>query len=138
MNESPITELLGAVDKLDVEAATALFAPDGCLLTADGRHAEGIEAVRALLTDFLGYLRSANYRITDQWQDGNVWFAEIEATYELQDWLQTSPLPRAFVLHHGPDGIANIRVYGANERDLADHLTGEEGMWVGGRWMPPL
>jgi hypothetical protein len=94
--------------------------------------------VHALLTDFLGGLRSTSHRITDQWHAGNAWIAEAEATYEVQDRMQTGALPRAFVLRQGPDGIADLRVYGANERELTDHPTGEEGMWVGGRWIPPL
>ena len=138
VDESPIAELLVAVDKLDAEAATALFARDGRLLTVDGRRADGIEAVRELLADFLADLRSTSHRTTAQWHQGDVWIAEVEATYELQDWLQTSPLPRALVLRHGPDGIADLRVYGAHERQLADHRTGEEGMWVRSRWIPPL
>jgi SnoaL-like protein len=138
MDESPIADLLVAVDKLDVEAATALFARDGCVRTADGRRADGIEAVRELLTDFLAGLRSTSHRTTAQWHEGDVWIAEVEATYELMDWLQTSPLPRAFVLRQGPDGIADLRVYGAHERPLADHPTGEDGTWLRGRWIPPL
>lgn len=140
VDESPIADLLVAVDRLDAEAVTALFARDGCLLTVDGRRADGIEAVREVFTDFLADLRSTSHRITAQWhwQDGDVWIAEVDATYELQDWLRTSPLPRAFVLRHGPDGIADLRVYGAHEHLLSDHRTGEEGMRIGARWIPPL
>jgi SnoaL-like protein len=138
MDDSPIARLLGAINELDPEAASALFARDGRLLTADGRSAEGIDAVRTLLAGFLGDLRSASYRITGQWQDGDVWIAEIEGEYELRDQSQTGALARALLLHHGPEGIAHARVYGAHERQLADDATGEEGMWVGGRWVPPL
>jgi ketosteroid isomerase-like protein len=138
MDESPIARLLEAVDRLDAEAAAALFAPDARLRTADGREADGSEAVRALLTAFLGSLRSASYRITGQWHDGDVWIAEVEGTYELRDGMQTDPLLRVLVVRRRPDGIADVRVYGAHERELADHPTGEEGMWVSGRWIPPL
>jgi ketosteroid isomerase-like protein len=138
MDESPIGRLLDAVNQLDAEAATASFAHDAHLLTADGRRADGLEAVRKLLTDLLGELRSASYRITGEWHDGDVWIAEVEATYELEDGLQTGPRPRALVVREGPDGIADVRVYGAHERDLADHPTGEEGLWIGDRWIPPL
>jgi ketosteroid isomerase-like protein len=137
-DDSPIARLLGAIVQLDAEAATALFAHDACLCTADGRRADGIEAVRRLLTDFLAQLRSAACRMTGEWQDGDVWIAEFEGTYELRDWLQTGPLPRVLVLRQGPDGIADVRVYGRHERALADHPTGEEGLWIGGRWIPPL
>ena len=63
---------------------------------------------------------------------------EVEGAYQLQDYLQLKALPRAFVLRVGPDGITDLRAYGAHERPLTDHRTGEEGMWVGGRWVPPL
>ncbi len=129
-------QLLGALDKLDTDAVIALFAPDSRLLTADGRRGEGIGAVRDLLTDFVHQLRASTHRITAQWHEANVWFAEVDASYELSDYLQTSPLPRMFVLRDGPQGIADLRVYGAHERKLSDHRTGEEGMWTG--WIPPL
>jgi hypothetical protein len=136
--ESPIAQLFAAVDKLDVEAATALFARDARLLTADGQRAAGIEDVRQLLTDFLGGLRSTSHRITAAWHEADTWIAEVDATYELEDWLQTRPLPRALVLRQGPDGIADLRVYGAHERQLADHPRGGLGTWIRGRWIPPV
>jgi hypothetical protein len=91
-----------------------------------------------VLASFLATLRTTTHRITAEWHEDNVWIAEVEASYELQDWLQINELPRAFVLRDGPDGFADLRVYGAHERPLTDHRTGEEGMWVGGRWVPPL
>ena len=140
MSDSPIAELLAAIDRLDVEAAGALFASDGSLLTADGRRAHGLEAVRELLRDVLAELRSTSHKVTAEWhwQDGDVWIAEVDANYELQDWLQTGPLPRALVLRNGPNGIADLRVYGAHEKTLGDHDRGEGGLWVGERWIPPL
>jgi len=135
---SPIAQLLAAIDKLDVDAAMALVAPDGRLLAVDGRRAEGSESVRDLLTDFLAKLRSTTHRITAEWHQDDVWIAEVEATYELLDWLQIQALPRAFVLREGPEGFVDLRVYGAHERPLAEHRTGAEGMRVGGRWIPPL
>jgi ketosteroid isomerase-like protein len=139
VEDSPITRWLQAVDELDIEAAAALFTSDARLLTADGRRAQGIEAVRTVLTEFLGGLRSTTHRITDQWHQGDVWIAEVEASYELKDWMQTSELPRALVVREGSGGaIADLRVYGAHERSLFEHPTGEEGMWIGERWIPPL
>ncbi len=67
-----------------------------------------------------------------------MWIAEVDCSYELQDWLQLNALPRAFVLRMGPEGIIDLRAYGAHEQPLTEHRTGEEGMWVGGRWIPPL
>src|SRR5207302_1332803 len=80
-------------------------APNARLLTADGRRAEGREAVRELLASFAADLRSTSHRIIAQWHQDNVWIAEVEASYELRDWFQLNALPRAFILHHGPDGI---------------------------------
>lgn len=138
MSESPIKQLLGALDNLDLEAALARFAPNGRLLTADGRRAEGIDAVRAVVADYLSSLRSASHRITVEWHEEGVWIAEVEGDYELKDWFRMDGLPRAFVLYEDPDGITDLHVYGAHERPLAEHRTGEEGMWVGERWIPPL
>lgn len=138
MDESPIAQLLGAIDKLDLEAAAALFARDARLLSLDGRSAMGIEAVRELLAEFLDLLRSSAHRITAQWHQQNVWIAEVEATYELQDFLKMKALPRAFVLRDGPDGIADLRIYGAHEHPLGEERTESRGIRIGERWIPPL
>ena len=138
MSNSPIEQLLEAIDRLDVDGVSALLAPDARCLSADGRRAEGREAVRELIGDLLTRLRSATHRITSQWRVDDVWIAEVDANYELQDWLQLNDLPRVFVLRMGAEGIADLRVYGAHEHPLTEHRTGEEGMWVGSRWIPPL
>jgi hypothetical protein len=138
MDQSPIARLLAALDRLDVDAAMALVAPDGRLLAVDGRRAEVSDAVRDLLADFITKLRSTTHEITAEWHQDDVWIAEVEATYELQDWLQIKALPRAFVLREGPDGFVDLRIYGAHEHPLTEHRTGAEGMRVGGRWIPPL
>ncbi len=138
MNGSPIEQLLKAMDELDVDAAMALMAPDVRFLAVDGRRGQGADAVRKLLTDFVSTLRSTSHRITAQWHQDGVWIAEVDGSYELEDYLQLNALPRAFVVRMGPDGIADLRAYGAHEQPLTEHRTGEEGMWVGGRWVPPL
>ena len=138
MNDSPIEQLLAAIDELDVDAAMALLAPDVRFLAVDGRRGEGADAVRKLVADFISTLRSTSHRITAQWHQEDVWIAEVEGSYELQDWLQLNALPRAFIVRTAADGIAELRAYGAHEQPLTDHRTGEEGMRVGGRWVPPL
>src|SRR5438132_3225433 len=52
VSESPIEQLLRAIDELDVDAAMALVAPDVRFLAADGRRGEGAEAARKFITDF--------------------------------------------------------------------------------------
>jgi hypothetical protein len=136
--DSPIERLLAAVDRLDVDAAIALAAPTCRMLAVDGTRADGSEAMRKLLSNFFGSLRSMTHHITAQWHVDNVWIAEVEGSYELMDWLQLNALPRAFVVRDGPDGFVDLRVYGAHERPLTDHRTGEEGMLIGERWIPPL
>jgi hypothetical protein len=139
MSKSPIDELLGAVDKLDLDGALELMAPDCQLLTVDGRRAEGIQATRDLLGDFLAALRSTAHRITAQWHENDAWIAEVEVDYELQDRLQVKALPRAFVVRSGPHGISAVHVYGAHERATGDHGSHQhEGLRVGGRWIPPM
>lgn len=138
MSDSPIEQLLDAVDRHDAEGVVALAAPDIRMLVVDGRRAEGADALRELMVEFLGSLRRTEHRITAQWHVGDVWIAEVDATYELQDYLELKDLPRAFVVRTGPDGIAEMRVYGAHEHPLSEHRTGDEGMWIGGRWVPPL
>jgi hypothetical protein len=138
VSQSPIEQFLDAVDRLELEDIMALMAPDARVLVADGRRAAGTEPVRQLFDEFIGQLRSTTHRIATQWHEGDVWIAEVDASYELRDWLQLNALPRAFIVRAGPDGISELRAYGAHEHRFSDHPTNEEGMWVGGRWIPPL
>jgi SnoaL-like domain len=138
VSESPVEQFLDAIDRLDLHGIMALMAPDMRVLVADGRRAEGTDAVRQLLGDFLDQLRSSTHRITGQWHEYDVWIAEVDASYELRDWLQLNALPRALIVRVGPDGISELRAYGAHERPLLDRPTGEQGTRVGGRWVPPL
>ena len=138
MSASPLEKLLGAFDALDVDAVMAMLEPDSRLLVADGRRADGREAVRVMVTRFFADLRSTSHRILAQWLLDDVWIAETEADYELRDWLQLKSLPRAFFVYEGSDGIRDLHVYGAHEHPLTEHRTGEEGMVIGDRWVPPL
>ena len=138
MTPSPLDRLLAALDELDADAAAALFASDGRLLTVDGRRAEGVEAIRTLLGDFLGQLRSTTHVTTAHWHDDDVSIAEVEASYELRDWLKLTDLRRVFLLRDGPGGYAELRVYGAHERPLASHQSAADVMPIGARWLPPL
>ena len=131
-------DLLAAIDKLDIDGMMALCSPDCRLMAVDGRQAEGRQATRQLLVEFLDQIRATSHQITAQWHQGDVWFAEVLATYELKDWLKVEGLPRAFVIRTGADGICDIRVYGANERELTDHRSGEEPFRIGGRLVLPL
>lgn len=137
MSASPLEEFLAAVDTLDPDAVHALLAPECRFRLADGRSAEGPEPVRDLLKVFLGTLRGTVHTITEQWHVDDVWIAEVRARYDLRDHLQLT-LPRAFIVRHRPEGITELRAYGAHERPLTEHRTGDEGMWVGERWIPPL
>jgi hypothetical protein len=138
VSASPIERFLDAIDRLDLEGTMALMAPDARVLFADGRRARGSEAVRELFGEFLGQLRSTTHRITGHWHQDDVWIAEAECSYGLGESLELDALPRAFIVRAGPNGISELRVYGAHEHPLSDRPTGEEGMWVGGRWIPPL
>jgi hypothetical protein len=136
--EKPIEQLLRAIDALDVEAVLALAAPDVRLLTVDGRRSAGTKGMRELLTDFLTSLRSSTHRITTQWHVDDVSIAEVDATYELRDLTRLGVLPRAFIVRAGPQGLSDVRVYGAHERPLGDLSSREHELRLGGHWIPPL
>jgi hypothetical protein len=138
VTQSPIEQLLAALDGLDIDKAMALFAPDVRMLMADGHRATGIGHARELLTSFMAQLRSTAHHVTAQWHQDETWIAEVDASYEMRDYLRLESLPRAFVVRVNSAGIFDMRVYGAHEQALADHRSGDEGMWVSGRWIPPL
>jgi hypothetical protein len=135
---SPVEQLLAAVDRLDIDGVMALLAPDARISTADGRRAIGAGPVRELLTSFTAQVRSTAHHITAQWHQDDTWIAEIDASYEMRDYLRLESLPRAIVVRTDTTGILDIRVYGAHEHALTEERDGEEGLWVGGRWIPPL
>jgi hypothetical protein len=136
VQQTPLVELLEAIDKLDIEAVIALCSTDCSFTTVDGRHADGRPAVRRLMGEFLALLRSTSHEITAQWHLDDVWIAEVLASYEMRDWLRLEHLPRAFVVRTGAEGIRDVRVYGARERQLGDRMI--EPMRVGGRRILPL
>ena len=138
MDDSPLVQLLAALDRLDLDAVMALFTPDCQVATADGRRAVGYDGVRRLLAEFMSDLRWTTHEVTSQWHQDDVWFAEVLASYELRDWLRLEALPRAFVVRASDTGIRDLRAYGAHEHQLTDHRTGEEATWVGGQVMLPL
>jgi hypothetical protein len=138
VDQSPIDQLLEAIDKLDVDAATALMAPECRFLALDGRRTEGIAAARALLTDFFSEVRSTTHRVTAQWHQDDVWIAEVEADYELKDWERLTGLARALVLRTASDGVSELHSYGAHEQRFPDESPDDGGLWFGGHWMPPL
>lgn len=138
MAGSPIKELLDAVDTLDVDRVMALTAPSPQILIADGRRAQGIDGVRALLGELLATLRVARHQITAEWRQEDVWIAEVDASYELRDGTQTAMLPRAVIGRFGPDGVSELHIYGAHEHPLAEQEDAQGGLIVGGRWIPPL
>ena len=138
MEESPLEQLLAAIDALDIEAVMALVGSEPRFLAADGRRAVGASEVRVLVAELLAALRSTTHNVTAAWHLADVWIAEVDADYELQDFLELKALPRVFIVRTKEGGIADLRVYGAHEHPLTEHRTGEEGMWIGTRWIPPL
>jgi hypothetical protein len=138
VSASPIEQLLACIDRLDLDAVIALLAPGCDLLTVDGRRADSAEGARAVLGAFLAQLRSTTHVITSQWHLDGVWLAEVEAAYELQDWLRIDSLPRAFVVRTGPDGITGVHCYGAHESRLSEHDARRAGISLGAHWIPAL
>ena len=138
MDESPLTRLLEAVDSRDVEGVVRLFAPDVRLALMDGRQAQGIEDARRLLAEVLAALRSVEHEISRQWHEGDVWFGEGSATYELQDWFKMRARRRALVVQAGAEGITGVRAYGAHEAPIDEHGQDEGLIRIGGRVLPPL
>lgn len=135
---SPVREFLAALDKLDLDAATALLATDCRVLMADGQRSEGRPGIRSILQRLLGGLRATSHTITAEWQFGDMWVAEVDASYEMRDWLYLDHLPRAFFVQRGRDGISDIRVYGAHEQPLTARRGDDDHARIGGRWWLPL
>lgn len=139
MPRSPIATVLKAIDALDVETFTGLFAPEGRLMTVDGRIANGAAELRQVISRFIADLRATSHRQTAEWHpEPDVWIAELEATYELTNYAQLGPYARAIVLRDGSDGIRELRIYGLHERPLIDSTRGYQEVFGAGHWLPTL
>jgi hypothetical protein len=138
VEESPIQQLLSAVDRLDVEGTIALLTPDCQLLSVDGRRASGLVQIRELLSQFYADLRTTSHKVVAEWQNGDTWIAELDAAYELRNWLRIEGVPRAVFLRQASEGIGDVRFYGAHEQPIAEAGVDPEMMRLGGRWIPPL
>jgi hypothetical protein len=134
---SPIEQLLAAIDGRDLDRAAALFAPDICMLLADGRRAVGPAEARGELSSFIRHVRATSHRITAEWHEDDTWIAETESCYELPDSVRLQ-LPGAVVVKANPEGICEIHAYGVYEQALTEHQGAQDGLRVGGRWFPPL
>jgi uncharacterized protein (TIGR02246 family) len=138
MADSPISAVLSAMEALDVEGCIALFTPDGRLLTTDGEVAEGLNAVRAVLSNLFADLQAATYRVTAQWHpEDDVWIAEVDATYDLKEHGLRGPYPRAVVLRGGRE-IGELRVYGRHELPLTESSVPYREVLAGNRWLATL
>lgn len=139
MPESPVADVLAAIDALDIDAFTSMFAPVGKLMTADGRVANDRAQVQHLIREFVSDLRATTHRVTAEWHpEPDLWIAELDATYELNNYAQLGPYPRAMFLRKAPDGIHDLRFYGLHERPLTDSTRAYQEVYGGGRWLPTL
>jgi hypothetical protein len=139
MPESPISAVIRAINALDVDRFTSLFEPDGRLLTTDGRVAQGVDQVRAVIGEFVSALRACTHVVDTEWHpEGGVWIAEVDATYELKDRQRRGPYPRAIVLRGGSGGIVELRVYGLHELPLTEPTHRYQEVPVGQRWLATL
>jgi hypothetical protein len=137
--ETPLQAVLRALDALDLDAAVALFAPEGSLETLFGQRAEGRDRVRAMLGTFFAGLRATHRELTSEWNpEPDVWVGELSAAYELSDRSRRGPYRRALVLRCGEEGFQEMRLYGAHELPLSEsgrafaEVRGADG------WMPTL
>ncbi len=139
MTDSPMRAVLSAMDALDVDALTALFAADVRLGMAFGQDAIGLEQVRGELCGFFSELRTARHDVGSIWNpEPGVWISEMSATYELTDFSKRGPYRRAMILRAGESGIQELRIYGEHEPPLPE--TGRPYNEVRGPrgWLPTL
>jgi ketosteroid isomerase-like protein len=137
--DTPIQEMLRAVDALDLDGVVALFTAGASLTTAFGDATEGRDRVRDVLGDFLHELRATHHEITHEWHpEDEVWIAEMSATYELSDYSRRGPYQRAIFLRTGDGGIEEMRIYGAHELRLPGAGRQYTEVRAPGGWLPTL
>jgi SnoaL-like domain len=139
MSDSPLRTAVQAIDRLDLDALVACFAPAVQLTILFGQEAAGRDEARAVLGDFFAGLRATRHELTDEWHpEPGVWIAELSATYELTDFSERGPYRRAIILRAGADGIELLHIYGAHELPLSEdgHIYQEVRGPHG--WLPTL
>lgn len=128
-----------AIDALDVDAATSLFAPQAEVLTVYGREGKGVDQARAVLAELLDELRETHHDLTSEWNpEPGVWIAEVAATYRLKDFSRRGPYLRAIVLRVGDAGIEQLRIYGSREPPLTVDAGGYQEVLGPHGWLPTL
>lgn len=131
--------VLRALAALDPDAAVALFAPEGSLMTTFGETASGRERVQMVLATFMHGLRSMRHDVSAEWNPENgVWIAEMTASYELSDYSRRGPYERAMILRTGDAGIERLRIYGAHELPLEQEGRPYENVRGPHGWLPTL
>ena len=139
MADSPLKAILDALDALDLDGASAMFADTGTLLRTDGRRANGIDEVRTALAEFFSQLRATSHEVTSEWHpEPDVWIAQMTARYELTDFGRHGPYPRAVILRTSPSGIVELSFYGSHELPLQAASHSYQDVYAAGRWMPTL
>jgi hypothetical protein len=139
MSDSPIAAVLAAIDSLDLEGTLELFAPSGNFMTAFGAEANGTEELREELSGFFAGLRGCAHTVETEWHpEPTVWIAEVNATYELEDFSQRGPYKRVLVLRQGEDGIVSLRIYGAHELPLNSSAETYQEVRGPHGWLPTL
>jgi hypothetical protein len=143
VTDSPLELFLQAFDRLDADACAALFANQGRLRYVDGRVDEGPEAVRDRLREYFADLSSTTHTLREHWHQDRVWVGELEASYVLADDSILGPVSKVFIVRMAHNGIEELRVYAAvepafHETRIRHERERDQGMMVGGRWVPPL
>jgi hypothetical protein len=140
---SPLARFLGAFDRLDADACSALFAVDGRLRYIDGHVEHGRTAVRERLRTYFADLRSTEHIVREHWHCDRVWIAEVEASYVLADHSILGPVSKVFIMRMAGGSIQDLRVYAAGEPSFHEAAIRHEsersrGFLLGGRWTLPL
>ncbi len=139
MSDSPLRQALEAIDRLDLEAAVAMFSQDVQLMTVFGGEGNGIDQARSVLAALLEELRGTHHGFTSEWNpEPGVWIAEGTATYELKDFSQRGPFRRLIVVHERNGLITELRIYGSHELPLTESTSTYREVRGPHGWLPTL
>jgi ketosteroid isomerase-like protein len=139
MSDSPLRRVLDAIDRLDLEAAVAMFSDDVQLMTVFGSEGTGIDQAREVLAALLAELRGTHHDFTGEWNpEPGIWIAEGTATYELKDFSQRGPFQRLIVVHERDGLISQLRIYGTHELPLTESASTYREVRGPHGWLPTL
>ena len=105
-----ISDLFGAIDKMDADAFVSFLTEDAGFKFANAPTVKGREEIRKAVSQFFSAIKGLKHEIRDVWELDNAAICEGEVTYTRHDGSKLS-FPFADILRMKNELISDYRIY---------------------------